>query len=384
MQEEVFGPLLPTLPSTTSTTHSSSITARDSPLALISSPGRGGDRGPRRTPPRAECDLNETLFHIAVPALPFGAWARAVGGRITGAPKRSTRSSTERAWLSATDRRLDPSNRYPPVHTVKGQVAAEFVTVAVHHVALDVDDLDAAAPLLRRRLWFTRSATRLRLPGPWLTWASHSCTSRVAGAVAAEGVATSRCTAGSRRFDGDVARAGDPVASNPRRPGAGRQRSWWTGEPHLKLNQPRPRHLSRNEMRPDGVLGTLGADDAGGRTPFCATSSTSYGPLLADVGRAVGAATSSTTPRRAGITGRVPVRQNGIGAGRGPSRNGPTRSRESRSAFFADRGLRHRSPFPSRPARCDEGGSSVTPTLHDRAAGPARGAGTVGLGGRAP
>jgi aldehyde dehydrogenase (NAD+) len=113
MQEEIFGPLLPTVPVDDLDDAIGFVTARDKPLALyVFAEDRAAvDHVLASTTSGGAC-VNHTLFHIAVPALPFGGVGPSGMGAYHG---RSTfETFTHRKSVLARPSSPDPSVAYPP------------------------------------------------------------------------------------------------------------------------------------------------------------------------------------------------------------------------------------------------------------------------------
>jgi aldehyde dehydrogenase (NAD+) len=126
MQEEIFGPLLPTLPVDDLDDAIEFVTARDKPLALyvFAEDEAVQTEVLERTTSGGVC-LNATLFHIAVPALPFGGVGESGMGAYHG---RSTFATfTHRKSVLTRPTRLDPSIAYPPYTPMKAKLLRKFL-----------------------------------------------------------------------------------------------------------------------------------------------------------------------------------------------------------------------------------------------------------------
>src|SRR6478609_1113269 len=126
MQEEIFGPLLPTLPVDDLDDAIEFVTARDKPLALYLF---AEDEGVQqevldRTTSGGVC-LNATLFHIAVPALPFGGVGESGMGAYHGRATFDT--FTHRKSVLSRPTRVDPSIAYPPYTPLKAKLLRKFL-----------------------------------------------------------------------------------------------------------------------------------------------------------------------------------------------------------------------------------------------------------------
>ncbi len=126
MQEEIFGPLLPTLPVDDLDEAIAFVTARDKPLALylFAKQEQAKQRVLAETTSGGVC-LNATLFHIAVPDLPFGG----VGESGTGAYHGRATFETFTHRKSVLDRPTspDPSIAYPPYRGLKAKLLRKLL-----------------------------------------------------------------------------------------------------------------------------------------------------------------------------------------------------------------------------------------------------------------
>ena len=127
MQEEIFGPVLPTLPVDDLDDAIEFVTARDKPLALYLFAEDEAVQAEvlDRTTSGGVC-LNATLFHIAVPGLPVRRRGRERDGRVPRPRRRSTRSRTARA-CSSRPTKLDPSIAYPPYTPLKAKLLRKLL-----------------------------------------------------------------------------------------------------------------------------------------------------------------------------------------------------------------------------------------------------------------
>ena len=372
MQEEIFGPLLPTLPVDDLDDAIEFVTARDKPLALylFAEDAAGRAAVLDRTTSGGVC-VNATLFHFTVPGLPFGGVGESGMGAYHGRATFDT--FTHRKSVLSRPTRLDPSIAYPAVLAAEGEAAEEVpVKVALHHVALDVDDLDAALRFYVDGLGFTE----LRRPDfgfPGVrgsTWATTSSTSsRSPGPMPPNGGAHFALHVEDRDAAVDALRAkGITVRPGPR--GAGR------GPPGVPQRSGRQPHRAEPADRPGAVSDTLEdgwlPDHAAGRhRPARLRDSAVH--YLVDVGRAVGARDrSSTTTSRARTTARTfpfanmgvvrrPLDRDGLG---GALARTPRRVRGPRA-------VRARVTVPHPRPRGDRCELIGHPPFMTRAAGPA-------------
>jgi len=126
MQEEIFGPVLPTLPVDDLDDAIGFVTARDKPLALyvFAEDDAARDEVIDRTTSGGVC-VNATLFHIAVPGLPFGGVGESGMGAYHG---RSTFDTfTHRKSVLTRPTRPDPSVAYPPYTPLKSRLLRKLM-----------------------------------------------------------------------------------------------------------------------------------------------------------------------------------------------------------------------------------------------------------------
>ena len=118
MQEEIFGPLLPTIPVDDVEAAVGFVTARDKPLALyaFAEDPDVRDLVLETTTSGGVC-LNATLFHIAVPGLPFGGVGESGMGAYHG--RSGFETFTHRKAVLHRPTTIDPSVAYPPYGRVK-------------------------------------------------------------------------------------------------------------------------------------------------------------------------------------------------------------------------------------------------------------------------
>jgi aldehyde dehydrogenase (NAD+) len=126
MQEEIFGPVLPTLPVDDLDDAIGFVTARDKPLALyvFADDPVARDEVIDRTTSGGVC-VNATLFHLAVPGLPFGGVGESGMGAYHG---RSTFDTfTHRKSVLTRPTRPDPSVAYPPYSPLKARLLRKLL-----------------------------------------------------------------------------------------------------------------------------------------------------------------------------------------------------------------------------------------------------------------
>jgi aldehyde dehydrogenase (NAD+) len=126
MQEEIFGPVLPTLPVDDLDDAIGFVTARDKPLALyvFAEDEAARDEVLDRTTSGGVC-VNATLFHLAVPGLPFGGVGESGMGAYHG---RSTFDTfTHRKSVLTRPTRPDPSLAYPPYSPLKAKLLRKLL-----------------------------------------------------------------------------------------------------------------------------------------------------------------------------------------------------------------------------------------------------------------
>jgi aldehyde dehydrogenase (NAD+) len=126
MQEEIFGPLLPTLPVDDLDDAFQFVTARDKPLALYVFAEDEAVQAEvlDRTTSGGVC-VNATLFHITVPGLPFGGVGESGMGAYHGRATFDT--FTHRKSVLARPTRIDPSIAYPPYTPLKAKLLRKLL-----------------------------------------------------------------------------------------------------------------------------------------------------------------------------------------------------------------------------------------------------------------
>ncbi len=121
MQEEIFGPLLPTIPVDDVDGAVAFVTARDKPLALyLFTEDRGVEDHVLGATTAGGVCVNATLFHITVPGLPFGGVGESGTGAYHG--RASFETFTHRKSVLTRPTRLDPSIAYPPYSALKAKL----------------------------------------------------------------------------------------------------------------------------------------------------------------------------------------------------------------------------------------------------------------------
>jgi len=121
MHEEIFGPLLPTVPVEDLDAAVEFVTARDKPLALylFAEDRAAQDYVLEHTTSGGVC-LNATLFHISVPGLPFGGVGESGMGAYHG--QASFETFTHRKSVLRRPTGVDPSVAYPPYTPIKAKL----------------------------------------------------------------------------------------------------------------------------------------------------------------------------------------------------------------------------------------------------------------------
>ncbi|HZP28812.1 MAG TPA: aldehyde dehydrogenase family protein [Acidimicrobiia bacterium] len=126
MQEEIFGPVLPVLPVDGIDHAVELVNERDRPLALyVFSRRRDVARDViARTSSGGAC-VNATMFHVAVPALPFGGVGPSGMGAYHGRAGFETFSHARSVLTRST--RVDPKIGYPPYSPLKDRLIRRFL-----------------------------------------------------------------------------------------------------------------------------------------------------------------------------------------------------------------------------------------------------------------
>jgi aldehyde dehydrogenase (NAD+) len=125
MREEIFGPVLPILPVDDVGEAIQFVNGRDKPLALyvFAEDETVADRVLAETTSGGAC-VNATVFHFAVPGLPFGGVGESGMGAYHGQAGFETFSHRKGVLVKST--RLDPSLAYPPYRGLKGRLLRWF------------------------------------------------------------------------------------------------------------------------------------------------------------------------------------------------------------------------------------------------------------------
>jgi aldehyde dehydrogenase (NAD+) len=126
MQEEIFGPLLPVLPVDDLDAAINFVNERDRPLALYVFTRRADAARDvvARTSSGGAC-VNATMFHVAVPALPFGGVGPSGMGAYHGRASFDTFSHAKSVLTRST--RVDPKLGYPPYTSRKDRIIRRFL-----------------------------------------------------------------------------------------------------------------------------------------------------------------------------------------------------------------------------------------------------------------
>lgn len=126
MQEEIFGPVLPTIAVDDLDDALEFVTARDKPLALYVFAEDSGvqQRVLNETSSGGVC-VNATLFHITVPGLPFGGVGESGMGAYHG--RSGFETFTHRKSVLNRPTKLDPSIAYPPYTSLKAKVLRKLL-----------------------------------------------------------------------------------------------------------------------------------------------------------------------------------------------------------------------------------------------------------------
>jgi aldehyde dehydrogenase (NAD+) len=121
MQEEIFGPILPLIAVDDLDAAIEFVNARDKPLALyvFAEDDAVVDRVLEQTTSGGVC-VNATLFHIAVPGLPFGGVGESGTGAYHGRASFDTFSHAKSVLAKPTS--IDPSIAYPPYRGLKAKL----------------------------------------------------------------------------------------------------------------------------------------------------------------------------------------------------------------------------------------------------------------------
>ncbi len=126
MQEEIFGPILPVVPIDDVTSAIEFVNARPKPLALYLFTGSSGvrDRVLGETSSGGAA-VNATMFHVAVPRLPFGGIGPSGMGAYHG--EASFRTFSHAKSVLRKSRKPDPDLAYPPYTSRKDKLMRRFL-----------------------------------------------------------------------------------------------------------------------------------------------------------------------------------------------------------------------------------------------------------------
>ena len=121
MQEEIFGPILPMIAVDDVDAAIDFVNAREKPLALyvFAEDTDVVDRVVANTSAGGVC-VNATLFHLAVPGLPFGGVGASGMGAYHGRATFETFSHAKSVLTKPTG--IDPSLAYPPYRGIKAKL----------------------------------------------------------------------------------------------------------------------------------------------------------------------------------------------------------------------------------------------------------------------
>jgi aldehyde dehydrogenase (NAD+) len=126
MQEEIFGPILPLIAVDDVDAAIDFVNAREKPLAMyiFSEDSHVTDHVLASTT-AGGVSVNATLFHLAVPALPFGGVGASGMGAYHG--RSSFETFTHEKSVLTKPTKLDPSVMYPPYKGLKGRLLRRFL-----------------------------------------------------------------------------------------------------------------------------------------------------------------------------------------------------------------------------------------------------------------
>ena len=126
MQEEIFGPILPTIAVDDLDASIDYVNAHDKPLALyvFAEDAAASTRVVEATSSGGVC-INATLFHITVPGLPFGGVGESGIGAYHG--RASFETFTHPKSVLSRPTKLDPSVAYPPYTGIKGKLLRKLL-----------------------------------------------------------------------------------------------------------------------------------------------------------------------------------------------------------------------------------------------------------------
>jgi aldehyde dehydrogenase (NAD+) len=126
MQEEIFGPVLPLIAVDDTEAAIEFVNERDKPLALyvFAEDDAVVDRVLDRTSAGGVC-VNHTVFHLAVPGLPFGGVGESGMGAYHGRATFETFTHAKSVLTKPT--RPDPSIAYPPYRGLKAKLLRKLL-----------------------------------------------------------------------------------------------------------------------------------------------------------------------------------------------------------------------------------------------------------------
>ncbi|MEX0664241.1 MAG: aldehyde dehydrogenase family protein [Acidimicrobiia bacterium] len=126
MQDEIFGPVLPVLTVDSVDEAIAFVNERDKPLALyvFSKSTAVADRVLEQTSSGGAC-VNATMFHVAVPTLPFGGVGPSGMGAYHGRSTFETFSHAKSVLRKGV--RPDPALAYPPYTSTKDKLLRKFL-----------------------------------------------------------------------------------------------------------------------------------------------------------------------------------------------------------------------------------------------------------------
>ncbi len=126
MQEEIFGPILPVIAVDDVDAAIEFVNAREKPLAMyvFGEDSHVTDHVVASTTAGGVC-VNATLFHLAVPGLPFGGVGESGMGAYHG--RSSFETFTHEKSVLTKPTKLDPSVMYPPYRGLKAKLLRRFL-----------------------------------------------------------------------------------------------------------------------------------------------------------------------------------------------------------------------------------------------------------------
>jgi aldehyde dehydrogenase (NAD+) len=126
MQDEIFGPILPVLTVDSIDEAIAFVNERDKPLALyvFTKSNSTADRVLDQTSSGGAC-VNATMYHVAVPTLPFGGVGKSGMGAYHGRSTFETFSHAKSVLRKGV--RPDPALAYPPYTNTKDRLIRKFL-----------------------------------------------------------------------------------------------------------------------------------------------------------------------------------------------------------------------------------------------------------------